>query len=91
MTTNYLKAVFWDYPELCDAQRIQETISDARARGDQKTIKWVMSRFLERGRFKDTAAIFRIEEIREDLPDLRISLRARKKWERFLEVYGSGG
>lgn len=90
MSTNYLKAVFWDYPELCDGERVQRAIAEARAREDQETIKWIMSRFLERGRFKDTKAIFRKEEIRERLPGLKISSRARRKWERFLEVYGTG-
>jgi hypothetical protein len=85
MPTNYLKAVFWDYPALCDAKGVQRAIADARARGDQETIRWIMSRFLERGRFKDTATLFPKEEIRERLPGLRISLRARKKWERFSE------
>lgn len=90
MPTNYLKAVFWDYPELCDERGVQKAIAEARARDDRETIKWIMSRFLERGRFKDTTAIFRKEEIRDSLPGLRISKRARQKWERFLEVYGPG-
>jgi hypothetical protein len=48
-----------------------------------------MARFLERGRFKDTASFFRPEEIRAYLEVLRISQRAKKRWRRFLEVYAS--
>ena len=87
MTTNYLKAVFWDYPELCNPQAIERKLREARFNNDRKTLTWIMARFLERGRFKDTASFFGKEEIRENLGDLAISNRAKKKWERFLEVY----
>jgi hypothetical protein len=88
MTTNYLKAVFWDYPELCNPEAIEKKVREARSSNDRKTLTWIMGRFLERGRFKETVSLFGKEEIRENLDDLAISDRARKKWERFLEVYG---
>jgi hypothetical protein len=31
MTTNYLKAVFWDYPELCNPEAIENQRSEIRA------------------------------------------------------------
>jgi hypothetical protein len=88
MTTNYLKAVFWDYPELCNPEAIEKKLREARSKNDSKTFTWIMARFLERGRFKDTASFFGKEEIRKNLDGLAISDRTRKKWERFLEVYG---
>jgi hypothetical protein len=87
MTTNYLKAVFWDYPELCNREAVEKKLREARSNNDKKTLTWIMARFLERARFKDTAPFFEKEEIREYLDALAISSRARKKWERFLEVY----
>jgi hypothetical protein len=48
-----------------------------------------MSRFLERARFRDAAAIFPKEEVRDHLDTLRISQKARRKCKRFLEVYGA--
>ena len=88
MKTNYLKAVFWDYPELCDPKAIERKLEDVRSKNDRKALEWMMSRFLERGRFKDTAFFFRPEEVKANLDFLKISSRARKKWKRFLEVYG---
>ena len=55
MSTNYLKAVFWDYPELCDPKAVEMSLKEARSKNDRKTLEWLMARFLERGRFKDTA------------------------------------
>ena len=89
MAKNYLKAVFWDYPELCDSQKVAEVLKKARERTDARTIRWVMARFLERGRVRDTALFFRPEEIRDAMKELRISPRAKKRWERLLEVYGN--
>lgn len=89
MGTNYLKAVFWDYPELCDPSGLEKALGRARATEDLETLRWIMARFLERGRFKDTAAFFSKEEIRDNLGAIRVSKRARQKWKRFLEVYGA--
>jgi hypothetical protein len=89
MTSNYLKAVFWDYPELCDPEAVERRLREARAKNDRETVRWIMARFLERGRFRDAKLFFRPKEVRENLEVLRISNRARKKWKRFLEVYES--
>jgi hypothetical protein len=91
MQKNYLKAVFWDYPHLCDPKAIKKALNEARFQDDNATLYWIMARFLERGRFKDTASFFRPKEIKESLKSLRISSRARKRWERLLEVYGDSG
>ena len=88
MSTNYLKAVFWDYPDLSDPKAVELKLKEARSKNDRKTLEWIMARFLERGRFKETALFFRPEDIRENLDILKISSRAKKKWRRFLEVYG---
>jgi hypothetical protein len=84
-----LKAVFWDYPELCDPEAVTRRLEEARFTNDSRTLEWIMARFLERGRFKDKASFFRPDEIRANLDVLRISERAKKRWRRFLEVYAS--
>jgi len=91
MAKNYLKAVFWDYPHLCDPKSIEKALNEARLQNDDATVYWIMTRFLERGRFRDTALFFRPKEVRENLKSLKISSRARKRWERLLEVYGDTG
>ena len=88
MSENYLKAVFWDYPELCDPDTVRNKLEEVRSVNDQETLEWIMARFLERGRFKETSSLFSKEEVREKLDILKISPRARKRWKRFLEVYG---
>jgi hypothetical protein len=88
LSNNYLKAVFWDYPYLCDPKGIEKVLNEAKQKNDRKTVYWIMARFLERGRVRDTASFFRPEEIRESLKSLKISSRSRKRWERLLEVYG---
>ena len=79
MSKNYLKAVFWDYPELCDPDAIREALERAREISDTRTLQWLLARFLERGRVRDTALFFRPEEIRDAMKDLRVSPRARKR------------
>ena len=86
---HYLKAVFWDYPALCDPDAVRKRLEEARSTDDRKTIEWIMARFLERGRFRETSSLFSREEVREKLDILKISPRARKRWKRFLEVYGN--
>jgi hypothetical protein len=85
---NYLKAAFWDYPALCDPESIRRVLNEARLKNDKKTVCWIMARFLERGRVRDTALFFRPSEIRDSLKSLKISAAARKRWERLMEVYG---
>jgi hypothetical protein len=91
MPKNYLKAVLWDYPELCNPHAIIEAIRKAREKSDTKTIHWLMARFLERARIRDTALFFKLGEIQQRLNELKISPRAEKRWKRLLEVYGDRG
>ena len=91
MANNYLKAVFWDYPDLCDPNAVGEMLEKAREQSDTQTLRWLMARFLERGRVRDTAFFFRPKEVQDMMRDLRISGRARKRWERLLQVYGDCG
>ena len=88
MQQNYLKAVFWDYPDLCDNENIKKMLDKAREEKNDAAIHWIMSRFLERGRVRDTAAFFSPKEIMNELAHVKISTNARKRWERLLEVYG---
>ena len=45
MSTNYLKAVFWDYPELCDPKVLRSRLMEARSGNDHRTLEWIMARF----------------------------------------------
>jgi len=85
---NYFKAVFWDYPGLDTADKIRGVLQDAKDKDQRERIHWIMSRFLERGRVRDTALFFGLQEIKETLNALKLSSRARKRWKRLLEVYG---
>ena len=85
---DYLKAVFWDYPNLNAPENIKRVLREVRDKGQEETIFWIMTRFLERGRIRDTAAFFRPKEIKEALDSLKLSPRAKRRWERLLEVYG---
>ena len=58
MSKKYLKSVFWDYPHLCDPKGIEKALDEAKLQNDNETVHWIMARFLERGRFKDTALFF---------------------------------
>jgi hypothetical protein len=49
---NYLKAVFWDYPNLNTPENIKRVLQDARDKDQRERLYWIMSRFLERGRVK---------------------------------------
>jgi hypothetical protein len=90
MSKNYLKAVLWDYPELCDPHAVIEAIRKAREKSDTKTLHWLMARFLERARIRDTALFFKPAEIRQSLNELKISPHAKKRWKRLLEVWRRG-
>mgnify|MGYP001575752867 CR=1 FL=1 len=80
-----LKAVFWDYPELCDEKNLREILK-YESKNSEKFV-WLTSRLLENGRVKDVRSFFSWDEISEFLKVVRISTEQRKKWERFLEVY----
>ncbi len=91
MNQNFLRAVFWDYPQFHDHNSIRAALQNAREQNDIQTFRWFLARFLERGRVKDVAMIFRITEIRDNLNALRISDYAYRKWQRLLNVYGNPG
>jgi len=86
---NFLKAVFWDNAKLCDPETVGRLIKKAKSENDIKMLRWIMARFLEHGRVKDTAVFFSPKEIKDTLRFLKISSRARKRWERLVEVYGN--
>jgi len=37
MKQNYLKAVFWDYPELTSQEKIEKVINEAKQKNDRNT------------------------------------------------------
>ncbi|OGW25938.1 MAG: hypothetical protein A2X59_12290 [Nitrospirae bacterium GWC2_42_7] len=83
---NYLKAVFWDYPQFTDKEKIEKILQDNK---DTSVYLWVLKRFLEYGRVVDTLSFFNIEEISEKLPKLNLSAYAGRKWKRLVEVYSA--
>jgi len=91
MKQNSLKAVFWDYPQFQDYNSIRSVLQNTREQNDIQTFRWILGRFLERGRVRDVAMIFRITEVRDNLNALRLSAYAYRKWQRLLDVYGNPG
>jgi hypothetical protein len=85
---NPLKAVFWDYPELTDADTLRRRIREAKDPPAPDAFRWYLTRFLERGRVVDTKKFFHLDEIREEMPRLRLTEYTRRKWIRLFEVYG---
>ena len=83
---NYLKAVFWDYPELADKDGLEARLSKEAA---SDAYYWIMTRFLEYGRVVDTLHYFKIEEIAQSLMKLRLTPYTSRKWKRLIEVYGN--
>jgi hypothetical protein len=79
-----LQAVFWDYPKFLDKNYLDSYLRDNR---DSDVVKWIMARFLEHGRVVDALAFFDISEIAAQLPSLKLSEYAAKKWQRMVEVY----
>ena len=84
---NFLKAVFWDYPNFQNAETIRLAVQKARRNNDTLTLNWILGRFLERGRVRDVALFFNLREINDSLEALRLSKYANRKWRRLLEVY----
>ena len=82
---NSLAAVFWDYPELTDENRLRTYLHESSA----GVRLWVLLRFLERARVADTFRYFGLEEIAAVVHTLRKDSAVLHKWERLLEVYGS--
>ena len=81
---NYLKAVFWDYPQFADEEGLRNFLQQAQGTSPRR---WIMSRFLEYGRVVDTLRYFTINEIKETLPDLKLTQYIRLKWNRIIDVY----
>lgn len=84
--SNYLKAAFWDYPELADEQILREKLRQDST-GDFKS--WALRRFLEYARVIDVLKMFSIIEIAEVFGKIKLSDYSRQKWQRMIEVYGS--
>jgi len=85
---NYLKAVFWDYPEFTNLHNLKKLIGDNK---NKSSYFWAMTRFLEHGRVVDTLHFFTIKEISGNIKKLKLSSYSAKKWRRLIEVYGTPG
>ena len=81
---NYLKAVFWDYPEFTDPDEIHRILMDERS---QRVRRWLLKRFLEQGRVVDTLLFFNLDTISKELTRLNLDPYSFKKWKRIVEVY----
>jgi len=81
---NYLKAVFWDYPEFTDADTIRQELVK---QGNERVHRWILKRFMEHGRVVDTLAFFRLDAISQELSRLNLRPYTYKKWKRIAEVY----
>ena len=81
---NYLKAVFWDYPEFTDPDEIRRILLKD---GNKRVRRWLLKRFLEHARIVDTLRFFPLETISAELPRLKLSPYSLRKWKRILEVY----
>ena len=82
---NYLKAVFWDYPQFTDKEILKNYL---KQEPDKSLYLWIISRFLEHGRVVDTLQFFTINEIKENLPKLKLSDYTLVKWKRMIQLYG---
>ena len=83
---NYLKAVFWDYPQFTNHEQLLEFIQENRK--SRKVYKWLLKRFLEHARVVDALKYFSLQEIADFLPDINLTPYSQKKWKRIIEVYG---
>jgi len=82
---NYLKAVFWDYPQFTNKEHLKKYLLEQK---DSSLYRWILKRFLEYGRAVDTMTYFKIDEIAQQLPTLNLTPYTYKKWKRMIEVYG---
>jgi hypothetical protein len=82
---NYLKAIFWDYPQFTDEDYLLNSIKLA----NKDRFNWILYRFLEYGRAIDTLKYFDLEKIKEKLDELKLKPYTKKKWKRLIEVYGN--
>jgi hypothetical protein len=83
---NYLKAVFWDYPQFTEEEAVKSSLKENKG---SNSYLWIMSRFLEHGRVVDSFRFFKLQEIAEFLPKLRLTSYTLKKWQRLIEIYGN--
>ncbi len=83
---NYLKTVFWDYPRFTDEETLMTCLKE---KSRSSLYFWIMKRFLEHGRVVDVLTYFKIDEIAEYLPKLRLDSYNLKKWKRLIEIYGN--
>ncbi len=83
---NFLKAVFWDYPEFTDEKSLAKLIPGEFENIDLR--RWFLYRFLENGRVIDTVKYFSLKEIEENLKFLKLSDYALEKWNWILKTYG---
>lgn len=81
---NYLKAVFWDYPEFTHPENLEKLLKES----DEEVKDWILQRFMEHGRVVDTLNFFSVDIITEKITKLRLTPYTRRKWMRILEVYG---
>ena len=84
-----LDAIFWDLPQIKRKETFKKYIEKIKENKNSPEYKWVLSRFLEYGRVKDTLMLFSFEEIKKMLNELKLSGYTQKKWRRLLDVYGS--
>ena len=82
---NFLKAVFWDYPQFTQEEAVKSSL---KGNMGSNIYLWIMGRFLEHGRVVDIFNYFKIQEIAEHLPKLKLTSYTLKKWLRMIEVYG---
>ena len=81
---NYLKAVFWDYPQFTNKDNLWKYLQEHK---NSSVYLWILKRFLEYGRVVDTISYFKIDEISKQLPELNLTPYTCKKWKRISEVY----
>jgi len=84
---NYLKSVFWDVPDLTDWDLCREFLRRTITEDNTLQYRWFMTRFLEHARVTDAFALFSCEQIKNELPHLKLTSYAERKWNRLLEVY----
>lgn len=82
-----LKAVFWDFPELAEEEKLKSYVERAKLNPSGDSLDWVLTRMLERGRVIEVKKLFGWDEIRAALPRLSLTPWARAKWRRMTEIY----
>jgi len=83
---NYLKAIFWDYPQFTNARFLLKTLRNYKNKG---IYNWILARFLEHGRAVDTFRYFSPDELKEKIDAVKISTYNRRKWKRLIEIYAN--